>query len=88
MKKSFIISVITAIAVAVLLCSLKTSHTNEMFNSNLEALSRGDVGTLTDCYTEDGEFELVEYVYYYRCGVCKKVRFFHGAGEVYGCFIH
>lgn len=55
--------------------------------SAIEALSRNESpGILKDCYDDPGQFALIEYLYYYKCDGCEKIRFYYGEGEKKSCF--
>ena len=90
MEKKHILIALSAIMLVVgsilTVRAVRERHFSVMlFNANYEALSRDEGSVLTDCYDEPGEFQLIEYVYYYNCDNCTKVRFYTGGGNRGSC---
>lgn len=84
-SKAFIISIFVLFAGLIYFFCIHQK--NDVLDLNIEALSRYESpGILKDCYNEPGQFELIEYLYYYKCDGCEKIRFYPGAGEMSSCF--
>ena len=79
-SNAFIISLL--VLFAGLICFFCIHQKNDVLDLNIEALSRNESpGILKDCYDDPGQYALIEYLYYYKCDGCEKIRFYYGEGE-------